>query len=151
MSVRREFTLRRRVAAEPAQVWEAWTTPAHLARFLFPPSVDVGDTAIELDLREGGRLVAAFRDGDGAPYRTTMTIETVQPPSVLALSWPRDATSRAGQITVTLSPVGRDTLVQYRFRSEADKQDLLAVRAVAVSSLERLDLVLWESRQAVQV
>jgi uncharacterized protein YndB with AHSA1/START domain len=146
--VRREFTLRRRVPAHPAQVWDAWTTPEQLTRFLFHPGVDVAGTSVELDLREGGRLVASFTDQDGVEYRATMTVDTVQSPTLLALSWPGGADCDGGQLAVTLSGVGADTLVHYRFTGEGGKQDLLAVRSAAVSSLDRLDAVVRSRRGA---
>ena len=51
--VKPSLTLKRRFKATPAQVYKAWTEPAHLAKWMGP--VDVTSVEATADVRVGGR------------------------------------------------------------------------------------------------
>lgn len=59
-----DLVVEREIAAPPAVVWQAWTTPEHVQRFFVPPPVTI--TACTIDPRPGGefRFVMRMPSGD---------------------------------------------------------------------------------------
>jgi len=58
-----QLVLRRTFSASPERLFEAWTTPDILTKFLGPGEVDVVD--VKADARVGGKYSITFRDSDG--------------------------------------------------------------------------------------
>jgi uncharacterized protein YndB with AHSA1/START domain len=58
-----ELTIDRFIAASPARVWKAWSTPDHLAKWWIPAPIEC--QVVKLDLRPGGAFETRMREGDG--------------------------------------------------------------------------------------
>lgn len=58
-----ELTIDRFIAAPPARVWKAWSTPEHLAKWWIPAPIEC--QVMKLDLRPGGGFETLMREGDG--------------------------------------------------------------------------------------
>ena len=79
------LTLVRRIAARPAIVFEALTTPEGLAHWWGP---DDGPVLIaETDVRVGGRFRVRFRMRDGSEHESSGCYLEVRSPERLVMSW----------------------------------------------------------------
>ena len=79
------LTLVRRIAARPAIVFEALTTPEGIAHWWGP---DDGPVLIaETDVRVGGRFRVRFRMRDGSEHESSGEYLEVVRPERLAMSW----------------------------------------------------------------
>jgi uncharacterized protein YndB with AHSA1/START domain len=58
-----ELTIDRFIAAPPARVWKAWSTPDHLAKWWIPAPIEC--QVVKLDLRPGGGFETLMREGTG--------------------------------------------------------------------------------------
>lgn len=58
-----ELTISRVIAAPPALVWKAWSTPEHLAKWWIPAPLEC--RVVKLDLRPGGAFETQMREGGG--------------------------------------------------------------------------------------
>jgi uncharacterized protein YndB with AHSA1/START domain len=63
-------------------------------------------------------------DGIGPEHRAQMRITAVEPPRLLAFTWPN-----AGEVTMELEPRGRDTLLTITHRRLPDRPTTLGVSA----------------------
>jgi uncharacterized protein YndB with AHSA1/START domain len=96
MSIHKEpatrAVIRRRVAAPPERVFQAWTTPEHLQRWFFPSIDGEAVPRAEVDLRVGGRYRITMHapDGDIAAM-VGGTYYEVQPSEKLVFSWTWEA------------------------------------------------------------
>ena len=59
-----ELTIARFIAAPPAIVWKAWSTPEHLEKWWIPSPIEC--KVIKLDLRPGGGLETHMRESGHA-------------------------------------------------------------------------------------
>jgi uncharacterized protein YndB with AHSA1/START domain len=79
------LTLVRRIAARPAIVFEALTTPEGIAHWWGP---DDGPVLIaETDVHVGGRFRVRFRMRDGSEHESSGEYLEVRSPERLAMSW----------------------------------------------------------------
>lgn len=96
----------RHYRAAPEKVWRAWTDPQALSCWFGPgdgPSLVTAD----LDVREGGRFVLAFKTPDGETQQASGDYQTVQPDRLLVFSWAWKGTpERVSRISIALSPAG---------------------------------------------
>ena len=58
-----ELTIARFINAPPSVVWEALSTPEHLAKWWIPAPIEC--QVVKLDLRPGGAFETRMREGDG--------------------------------------------------------------------------------------
>lgn len=58
-----ELTITRFIQASPALVWEAWSTPEHLAKWWIPAPMEC--EVVKLNLRPGGGFETRMREGSG--------------------------------------------------------------------------------------
>ena len=58
-----DLTIDRFIAAPPARVWKAWSTPDHLAKWWIPAPIEC--QVVKLDLRPGGGFETRMREGGG--------------------------------------------------------------------------------------
>ncbi|HYZ47926.1 MAG TPA: SRPBCC domain-containing protein, partial [Sphingomonas sp.] len=58
-----ELTIARTIAAPPATVWKAWSTPEHLEKWWIPHPIEC--KVIKLDLRPGGGFETRMRESGG--------------------------------------------------------------------------------------
>ncbi len=79
------LTIVRRIAARPAIVWDALTTPEGMALWWGPDAGPV--LAAESDIRVGGRYRVRFRMLNGTEHEVSGTYLEVAAPSHLAMTW----------------------------------------------------------------
>lgn len=72
-----ELTISRFIAAPPATVWKAWSTPEHLAKWWIPAPIEC--QVVKLDLRPGGGFETRMREdgGDFQPHVEGCFLEVV--------------------------------------------------------------------------
>lgn len=80
----------RRLDAPPDLVWEAFTTPAHLAAFWGGDHATVAPESVTVDLRVGGRFdIEAMGCSGGDGGRLSFTYEAIDEPRRLVLVEPQ--------------------------------------------------------------
>jgi uncharacterized protein YndB with AHSA1/START domain len=79
------MTLMRRIAARPALVFDALTTPESIAQWWGPDAGPVLDA--KMDARVGGRFRVRFRMLDGSEHESSGEILELVRPQRLVLSW----------------------------------------------------------------
>ncbi|HEX3904444.1 MAG TPA: SRPBCC domain-containing protein [Polyangia bacterium] len=79
------LVVRRRIAAEPRRLFEAWTRPEQLRAWWGPKSVRCSEA--EVDLRVGGRYQIVNDLPDGSQIVISGTFEVVEAPRLLVYSW----------------------------------------------------------------
>lgn len=84
-----ELIATRELAAAPALVWHAFTTPAHLAAFWGGHHATVPQGSVSVDLRVGGAFELETRGPAGSSTRLRFRYEVVEPPTRLVLVEPR--------------------------------------------------------------
>jgi uncharacterized protein YndB with AHSA1/START domain len=122
---RPSLTLKRRLAATPAQVYAAWTEPSQLMRWFGPHGATM--IAADVDARADGRFHATFRTPDGQKHDVSCVYREVVPNERLVMSWAwRSMPERESQLTVSLRADGDATmltLTHERFVDEAARDD----------------------------
>ncbi|MBD3161031.1 MAG: SRPBCC domain-containing protein [Candidatus Latescibacteria bacterium] len=121
------LTLTRTVKADPERVFDAWTREELLRRWFAPP----GYTCCEVDMdpRVGGRYrIAMQKDGGGESHIVGGTLEEIERPRRLVLSWAWEGSpfeQEPMRVTVTFTPKNGETeivLTHERFADE-DQRD----------------------------
>jgi uncharacterized protein YndB with AHSA1/START domain len=127
------LTLVRQIKARPSIVYEAFTRPDHLARWLGP---DAGPVLVaEADVRVGGRYRVRFRMLDGSEHESVGEYQEVVADRRLVFTWrwigegERDYES---QVIVDLRPTADGTELTFT-------HDLLPDEATADSHREGWD------------
>ena len=105
-----DVTLRRRYDSDPADVWDALTTPERLARWLAPVSGE---------LRAGGRYRIDF-DADDPAQQVTGTITACEPPARLVVSWEIHQSGTSEVVaTIAAHGVGCELVIEHHGLPEA--------------------------------
>jgi uncharacterized protein YndB with AHSA1/START domain len=139
----------RRVLPAPADaVFDAWTRPELMMRWLAPKSMTT--PAVSVDLREGGAYRVEMEGPDGARYVATGTYLEIVPAERLVFTWGWEGPDRRETlVTVELHGRGEQTelvLRHERFASSADRDSHLEGWTGAVEKLA--DLVAVSARDA---
>jgi uncharacterized protein YndB with AHSA1/START domain len=100
------LTVRRVIAAPPAKLFEAWTTPALLLAWFGPKGVRC--IAAEVDLRVGGDYRLGNELADGSIVWITGTFEAIERPHRLVYSW-RIGDEPTSRVTVRFAPFEFDS------------------------------------------
>jgi uncharacterized protein YndB with AHSA1/START domain len=130
----------RYVDAEPALVWEAFTTPQHLAAFWGGNHAAVRPDSVAIDLRVGGTFEIETLGADGSRHPLRFQYEIVDAPTRLVLTEPR--TGITTDIRLEPSSGGTNVVVhQQRVPPELQTE---AARTGLAGILERLDHILGE-------
>jgi uncharacterized protein YndB with AHSA1/START domain len=79
----------RELAASPATVWTAFTTPEHLAAFWGGAHATVRTGSVRVDLRPEGEFSLETRSTDGRTSSLRFVYELVEPPMQLVFREPR--------------------------------------------------------------
>jgi uncharacterized protein YndB with AHSA1/START domain len=104
------LTIKRRIAAPPAKVYEAWTDPQKIMQWFGPAGAEM--ISAEADARVGGRYHIVFRTPDGEEHDVSGTYSDAVPNEKLAFSWMwRTLPERASRVTITLKADGDGTLL----------------------------------------
>jgi uncharacterized protein YndB with AHSA1/START domain len=130
--------------AAPALVWEAFTTPEHLAAFWGGHHATVPLASVVVDLRVGGTFELETEDADGRRHPLRFRYEVIEALTRIVLS-----ESRTGITTeIRLQPTGRGTTVvvhQWRLPPELQTE---RARTGLAGILERIGGVVRELTNA---
>lgn len=95
-----EARLVRRFKSPLALVYQVWTQPEHLERWLSPAD-DVRMQVVEFDFRVGGDYHFRYTWGDGGVFPVRGRFLTIQPEESLIFSWlPQPPDPNAGKETM---------------------------------------------------
>jgi uncharacterized protein YndB with AHSA1/START domain len=112
MLTKPSLTLKRRIKAPPAQVFNAWTDPEKIVRWFGPAETVAGSVRAALDERVGGRFRVSFRTADGEYHEVGGVYREVEPDRRLMFTWAWHSTpERESLVAVSLSQDGDGTLL----------------------------------------
>jgi uncharacterized protein YndB with AHSA1/START domain len=124
----REVAMTRVFDAPRHLVFEAWTKPDLVKRWLFGPD-DWRLAVCEMDLRVGGAARFLWRDGDGKEMGMSGVFREIAPPDRLVFTeiWDEDWTGGEALNTIVLTEhAGKTTLTQtVRYSSRAARDGAL--------------------------
>lgn len=137
---RPELTLTRRLKAEPAKVFAAWTDPARLVRWFGPANAPQDAVRADMDVRVGGSYRISFDGADGEAHQIGGVYREIAPPKRLVFSWAWHTTpERESLVTVTLKPDGAGTLLTLHHQQFADEAARDGHRAGWTGTLDKLE------------
>src|SRR5262245_35575502 len=101
------LTLKRRLAAPPALVFDAWTLPRHLANGFGPREAQLATVRARMDVRTGGRFRVSFSSEDGEYHEVGGVYREVVANERLIFTWAWHTTpERESLVSVTIKPDG---------------------------------------------
>ena len=110
MSGKPSLTLKRRLKASPAKVYDAWIDPAKIAQWWGPAQADI--LRAEIDPRVGGGFRIIFRAPDGEEHDVSGIYREATPDEKLVFTWAwRTTPERQSLVTVILARDGEGTLL----------------------------------------
>jgi uncharacterized protein YndB with AHSA1/START domain len=130
----------RHLDAVPALVWEAFTTPAHLAAFWGGHHATVAADSVTVDLRIGGTFDVETRGVDGSGRRLSFTYEVIEPPTRLVLAEPRTGL----RTEIRLAPERNGTTVTVHQRRLPPELRTEQARLGLSGVLDQLDALIAE-------
>jgi len=139
-----ELIIARHLDASAALVWEAFTTPAHLAAFWGGDHATIPPDSVHVDLRVGGVFQLQTRGPDGNGRLLRFTYEVIDEPRLLVLAEPQTGI----WTEIRLHPAGTGTdLVVHQRRLPPELQTEQAKNGLE-GILDRLDdlVILLEQR-----
>jgi uncharacterized protein YndB with AHSA1/START domain len=112
MLTKPSLTLKRRLKATPAQVFQAWTDPEKIARWFGPAEAVAGSVRAQIDVRPGGRYQVNFETQDGERHQVGGVYREVVPDARLVFTWAWHSTpERESLVTVTIAGDGDGSLL----------------------------------------
>ncbi|MBB5790229.1 SRPBCC family protein [Jiangella mangrovi] len=128
----------RHLDAEPALVWEMFTTPAHLAAFWGGAHATVAPDSVAVDLRVGGTFSLQTWGPDGGSRQLSFRYEVVDPPARLVLAEPYTGITT----DIRLEPTGDGTTLVVHQRRLPPELRTEQARTGLAGILDRLEAVL---------
>lgn len=125
----------RHLDAEPTLVWEAFTSPVHLAAFWGGHHATVPPASVSVDLQVGGTFELETVGADGSSRLLRFRYEVIDRPTRLVLSEPRTGITTE----VLLQPRGAGTVVTVRQRKLPPELRSEQARTGLAGVLEQLD------------
>lgn len=124
IEVQPALVVRRVIKADPAAVFDAWTSPEHLVRWWGPPEVEC--THAEVDLRVGGCFRLANLLPDGTTIWIAGVYRTIEAPNHIEHTWytESDDARKPELVTVdfTATDHGTEVLVVHRRIASAEQR-----------------------------
>ena len=124
MSTRPSLTLQRHIKAPPEKVFNAWTDPQQIVKWLHPGGCDV--VLSEMELKVGGRFHMVMRAPDGEEHDVSGVFREVAINKKLVYSWAfRSTPERESVVTFSLKADGEGTwltLTHEQFFDEAARE-----------------------------
>jgi uncharacterized protein YndB with AHSA1/START domain len=115
------LTLKRRLNASPAEVFQAWTDPELLMRWFGPENVTTMEVAV--DPRVGGGFRVVMLENTGERHEVSGTYYDVVQNERLVFSWSWVTTpERVSSVTVTFKPDGDGTILTLLHEKLFDEQ-----------------------------
>ena len=142
-----DLTMIRDFAAPQTMVWQAWTDPAHFARWWGPSGVTSADA--EIDLRPGGSWRAVMHSVSGSDFASHGTFQVVEPESrlVTTFTWEWDAGTEM-ELTVELETLADVTRMTFTHRGLGSVEDRDGHHFGWVESFDKLARMLTPHRAA---
>ena len=110
VAVKPSLTVKRRFNAPPAKVFQAWTDPEKVKRWMGPGEVVA--LSAESDARTGGRYRWVMRAPNGEEHDVSGVYHEVIPNEKLVFSWAWKSTpERESLVTVTFKQDGSGTIM----------------------------------------
>jgi uncharacterized protein YndB with AHSA1/START domain len=117
-----ELTIRRTIAASRQKVFDAWLSPAMLAKFMRPCDGDDMDARVENDPVRGGRFSIVLKAEDNREIPHAGTYLEIDPHSRLKFTWESPYSLDDSVVTIDLAEIDKGTtglkLHQVKFKSE---------------------------------
>ena len=115
------LTIKRRLNATPAEIFEAWTDPTLLMQWFGPENVVTQEVSV--DARVGGGFRVVMLEDTGERHEVSGTYYEVVANERLAFSWSWVTTpERVSQVTVTFKPDGAGTILTLLHEQLFDEQ-----------------------------
>lgn len=115
------LSLRRRLSAPPAKVFDAWTDPEKIIHW-FGPADAKGVHEAKIDAREGGRYFIRFSTADGEEHGVGGVYREFVRNEKLVFTWAwRTMPERESLVTVALKPDGDGTVLILTHEQFADE------------------------------
>ncbi len=115
------LTIKRRLNASPAEVFEAWTDPTLLMQWFGPENVVTQEVAV--DARVGGGFRVVMLEDTGERHEVSGTYSEVIANEKLVFSWSWITTpERVSQVSVTFKPDGAGTILTLLHEQLFDEQ-----------------------------
>jgi uncharacterized protein YndB with AHSA1/START domain len=113
------LTLKKTIPAPPEVVFDAWTTPEHMARWFSPMTTA---SVPKLELRVGGEYQVDMH-GDGKDHVHTGKYTEVSRPNKLAFTWISEGTgNQETLVTLEFAPDGSGTALTLTHERFADEK-----------------------------
>jgi uncharacterized protein YndB with AHSA1/START domain len=140
VAVKPSVTIKRRINAAPAKIYQAWTDPQQMMRWYAPANADT--LRAETDARVGGRFRVLMRTPDGEEHDVSGVYREVVPDEKLVFTWQwRSKLEWESLVTVTLKRDGDATiltLTHEQLPDEAERDGHRNGWTGAIDKLERL-------------
>ena len=140
MPANASLTLKRRLKASPAKVFQAWTDPKMMIHWWSPAEFET--LIAEADPRVGGRFRVLMRGPDGVDHDVSGVYRELVRNEKLVFSWAWKTTpDELSQVTVTLKRDGDGTLLTLthdQFVDDATRDSHTGGWSGALDKLERL-------------
>jgi uncharacterized protein YndB with AHSA1/START domain len=120
-----KLVIRRSYAAPLARVWDAWTKPRQMSRWMGPPDAP-RPAEVSADLRVGGRYRIVMYAASGETHRVGGTYREIEPRRKLVYTWAWESTpERESLVTVEFlrSGEGTDLLLTHERFADRDARD----------------------------
>jgi uncharacterized protein YndB with AHSA1/START domain len=112
MLAKPSLTLKRRLKAPPAKVFDAWADPQKLVLWFGPAHTVQDSVRAQMDVRPGGRFRVQFSTDEGESHEVGGTYKELVPDKRLVFTWAWHTTpERESLVTITLAPDGDGTLL----------------------------------------
>ena len=95
------LVIKRRFAASPERVYQAWIDPAVLTQWMGPGNVTV--SVAETDIRVGGAFKIVMDEPDGETYTASGTYEEIVENEKLVFNWTWDHVEEITLVSIELS------------------------------------------------
>ena len=121
---RPSLSITRYFDASPEKVWRAWTDPEAL-KVWFKPEDAFTITAVEADVRVGGRFRVQMISGDGKEHEISGVYREVIPNQKLVMTWVwKSAPTEESLLTVIFRPSGGGTEVELKHEGFVEIDDI---------------------------
>jgi uncharacterized protein YndB with AHSA1/START domain len=138
VAVKPSLTVKRRFSAPPAKVFQAWTDPEKVKRWMGPGEVKV--LAAEGDARTGGRYRWLMQSPDGEHHDVGGVYREVIPNEKLVFTWAwKSAPERESLVTLTFKPDGDGTIITLTHEQFFDEDARDRHQHGWTGSMEKLD------------
>ena len=122
MLTKPSLTLKKRLKAQPAQVFSAWTDPEKIIHWFGPHETEAGSVHAKTDVRTGGSYRVSFKTEDGEYHEVGGTYREVVPDRRLVFTWAWHSTpERESLVTVQVKPDGAGTLLTFHHEQFFDE------------------------------